>query len=74
MCSQLTHWRPDTEFWRLENSMKFGFADGIIQGQEPLNLEGLEIIKDSPFDTSLYDLNDEDTEEDLLAPEPYQAM
>ena len=54
--------------------MKFGFADGIIQGQEPLNLEGLEIIKDSPFDTSLYNLNDEDTEEDLLAPEPYQAM
>lgn len=71
---QLTHWRPDTEFWRVENVTRV--FDGYFAGSwiEPPNLEGIEINKNSSFDTSLYDTVDEETEEDLLAPEPYRAL
>ena len=37
-------------------------------------LEGIELAGDSPFATEQYDYVDNETEEDLTAPEPIRSM
>lgn len=51
----------------------FGFFEEDPEA-EVLDAEGLVVVQNSPFDTSQYDVQDDETEDDLTAPHPVKAV
>ncbi|TFK81228.1 hypothetical protein K466DRAFT_558153 [Polyporus arcularius HHB13444] len=70
------HYRPDTEFWDLTNSHNSLFTYSVVPPVQdgPPDIEGMELEKEPPVDTTLYDTVDEATEEDLTAPESLRPV
>ncbi len=73
---QFQHYRPDTEFWDLTNSHNSLFTYSVVPPVHdgPPDIEGMELEKEPPVDTTLYDTVDEATEEDLTAPESLRPV
>ncbi|KAI0716104.1 hypothetical protein C8T65DRAFT_642063 [Cerioporus squamosus] len=69
------HYRPDTDFWNLDNSHNPLFSyDAVAPDQDTPDIDGMELEKEPPVDTTLYDTTDEVTEDDLTAPETLRAV
>ena len=77
---QFTYYHLEHNFWEQPNMY---FLGGPSVAEPPPESDGdshivndaeLEVVTSPPYDWSLYDAVDEETEEDLLAPEPIKSM
>ncbi|KAL1940585.1 hypothetical protein VTO73DRAFT_8020 [Trametes versicolor] len=65
---------PFVDFWSVDNMFLFQLKSATEEDMDVTDLSGIELDLEGVVDTSQYDAIDDETEDDLLAPMPVNAV